>query len=350
VEESNETPEKAKAILKTRVGRHNDFKGEVVKAIFLETFNPNKGHVHRDYYKPWKEKTMPSYRAFIPALPGDNPYLPEAYIENLKRADKTTRERLLNGNFDYDADPMRLMNYDAIVDMKTNTLPEPAIGVHKQKYLINDIARFGGDKIVLGEFEDLTLTGLSVYTYQGTEETEQKIKDQAQESRIPFSHILSDEDGIGGGVVDHLKGTKGFNGNSRPREMLDTFTGKFVHQNFTNLRSQCYFRLSELVNDRLVAIKLRYFKTNIEGFTQEMALTQLEEELDAVKRLPNEASQNNKHAVIPKDDMKEALGRSPDFADVLMMRMLFEFKPPSDMEQRAMRKRSQQKVVINRAL
>ena len=54
IDESNETPEKAKAILKTRVGRKNTLNGIKVKPFWLETFNPNKGHVHRDYYKPWK--------------------------------------------------------------------------------------------------------------------------------------------------------------------------------------------------------------------------------------------------------------------------------------------------------
>ena len=75
IDESNETPEKAKSILKTRVGRKNDIKGVKIKPFWLETFNPNKGHVHRDYYKPWKEGTLPPYREFIRALPGDNPHL-----------------------------------------------------------------------------------------------------------------------------------------------------------------------------------------------------------------------------------------------------------------------------------
>lgn len=323
-EESNESPDDGVKILKTRVGRHNRFTIDgvavEVKPLWLETFNPNKGRVHRDYYKPWKEGSLPSYRRFIRALPGDNPHLPPAYIENLKRADKTTRERLLYGNFDFDDDPSRIMDYEAIIDLRTNTIPE-----EKERYLINDIARFGGDKIVLGEFYGLTLTGLSVYTFQDLETTATKIKDQAAESRIPFSHILSDEDGVGGGVVDSLKGTKGFLGGSRPLELWDTFTGKQVSENFVNLRSQCYFKLGEVVNGHRMAIKLRYFKTNIEGYTEEKALADLEEELDHIKKA-DDSGQRTKLAIIPKADIKESLGRSPDFADILMMRMLFEIK------------------------
>jgi hypothetical protein len=31
--------------------------------------------------------------------------------------------------------------------------------------------------------------------------------------------------------------------------------------------------------------------------------------------------------VLPKEKVKEGIGRSPDFADVLMMRMVFELRP-----------------------
>lgn len=326
-EESNESPEKGITILKTRVGRHNKFtidgKEVQCKPLWLETFNPNKGYVHRTYYKPWKEGKLPEYRTFIPALPGDNPHLPAAYIENLRRSDKVTRERLLFGNFDYDNDPAKIINYDAILDLPTNTiLPQPG------RYLINDIARFGGDKIVLAEFRGLSLVGLSVYTYQGVDTTIELIKTRAERSRIPFSNILSDEDGIGGGVVDALSGTKGFLGGSRPTDIFDSFTGKKVSSSFVNLRSQCYFKLAEIINTHLMNIKLDYFETNIEGYTQEQALGDLQEELDQVKK-QDQSGQQTKQAIIPKSEIKEHLGRSPDFADVMMMRMYFELKPSS---------------------
>lgn len=330
IEESNETPEKAKAILKTRVGRKNKFTVNEetieVKPFWLETFNPNKGHVYRDYYKPWKENTMPKYRAFVKALPGDNPHLPEAYIENLKRADKVTRERLLNGNFDFDADPTKIMDYEAITDLRTNTIDES-----EERFMINDIARFGGDKIVLGLFKGLKLYGLCVYTYQGTDETVKLIKDIATEERVPYSRILSDEDGVGGGVIDNLKGTKGFMGNSSPFEIWDTRLNKLVSANFQNLRSQCYFKLAENVNKHKMAINITVFKTNIEGYTAEKALADLEEELDQVKQ-KDMSGQSTKLTIIPKSEIKEEIGRSPDIADIMMMRQYFEFDTPKKLE------------------
>ena len=319
IDESNETPEKAKAILKTRVGRKNNLNGITIKPFWLETFNPNKGHVHRDYYKPWKEETLPEYRRFIRALPGDNPYLPQAYIDNLKRADKVTSERLLEGNFDFDDNPLKIMSYDAITDLTSNTILNT-----KDKVIIADIARFGGDKIVIATFDGLKLYSLGVYTYQGIDETAKLIKEEAQNEKVIWSNILVDEDGIGGGVVDLLRGIKGFHGGASPLSNWDYIKGRLTPENYKNFRSQCYFRLAEMVNSRMLSIGITKFQTNIEGYNTEKAISDLMEELDAIKQTEN--SEDGKKAIIPKSEIKEILGRSPDFADIMMMRMFFELK------------------------
>lgn len=331
IDESNETPEKAKSILKTRVGRKNTLNGVSVKPFWLETFNPNKGHVHRDYYKPWKEGTMPSYRTFIRALPGDNPYLPAAYITNLERADKITRERLLKGNFDFDDDPQKVMNYEAITDLTRNTL----VNNNGVKSLVADIARFGGDKIVLGTFKGLELYGLYVYTYQGIDETIRRMKEIIIDEAIGYQNVLADEDGVGGGVVDGMRGIKGFGGGRSALPVWDFVVSRLVPANYRNFRCQCYFKLGEMVNNRQVAIKITKFDTNIEGYTLEKALSDMAEELDAIKQ--TDRSEDGKLTIIPKTEIKEALGRSPDFADIMMMRMTFEFKETPITFKRTMR-------------
>lgn len=83
---------------------------------------------------------MPIDRCFIPALVTDNTLIPkedrEAYVENLKKSDKVTIERMLYGNFDYDETPNRLFNYDKMLDM---------FGVNRQirgrKYITCDVSR-----------------------------------------------------------------------------------------------------------------------------------------------------------------------------------------------------------------
>lgn len=336
IDESNETPEKAISILKTRVGRLNKFhNGRVVSSVpdgvtdsteikpfWLETFNPNKGHVHRDYYKPWKEGNLPYYRAFIRALPGDNPHLPESYIRNLERSDRVTRERLLKGNFDFDDDPQKIMFYVAITDLVSNTL----IKNKSDKTLIVDVARFGGDKIVLGTFKGLELYALGVYTYQGIDETIKKIKEEILEEEIGHMNVLVDEGGVGGGVVDGMRGIKGFNGSSTPLPVWDYVKGKQVPANFENFRSQCYFKLGEMVNNREMKVAIIKFKSNIEGYTPEKAISDLEEELDQIKQTAKSLAGDGKKAIIAKEEIKKQLGRSPDFADIMMMRMFFQLK------------------------
>ena len=54
---------------------------------------------------------------------------------------------------------------------------------------------------------------------QGLDITEGRIKTLLAEERIPYSHAILDENGVGGGLVDHLKGIKGFVANDRGRAL-----------------------------------------------------------------------------------------------------------------------------------
>jgi phage terminase large subunit len=102
-------------------------------------------------------------------------------------------------------------------------------------------------------WQGLELYRIELRTKQGTDVTEQQIKDLAAAERIPYSHIIIDEDGIGGGVVDHLQGGKGFTANSvavptdsqiRERaSRVNLMPG--MRNNFANLKSQCGWKLAE---------------------------------------------------------------------------------------------------------
>lgn len=313
IDESNETPLKAKTILKTRVGRKNKGDGWNLKPWWMETFNPDKGHVYVDYYKPFRDGVLPPFRRFIPALPGDNPHLPEAYIENLRRSDKVTRERLLLGNFDYDDDPNKMMDYDAIQDMFTNTIEKTP-----EKWIVADVARFGVDRTVISRWEGLECVRIDVYGKTGVDETITLLKAAAAEFQIPYSHIIADEDGVGGGVIDGMRGIKGFVGNARPFDIIDTRTGQMVPAQFKNLRAQCLWKLAQQVNNHAMAVRLDDIKLQ----------DSLAEELSVIKK-KNADKDDQKFQVIGKNEIKEYLGRSPDLADVLMMRMYFELANPT---------------------
>ena len=117
MDEAAEVEEQCITILSTRIGRQYNEKYNLKPKLLL-TFNPDKGYVYRNFYKPSRDGTLPIWRCFIPALATDNEFVPKSYIEQLEKADEVTKQRLLYGNFDYDATPGRLFNYDKILEMQ----------------------------------------------------------------------------------------------------------------------------------------------------------------------------------------------------------------------------------------
>ena len=221
--------------------------GWVPKPIFLETFNPEKGHIYQRYWKPFRDGTMPPHRQFVRALSTDNPYVPQAYIERIKRSSKATIERLLHGNFDYDDDPSKIFNYDKISDLFSNIHVQGG-----QRYLSGDIAGKGKDRTVLYVCDGLKV--IHIYSEEVTDQDDlyKKILELKQTYAIPTSNIILDYDGIDASIVDRLK-CKGFQANAT------AFTTKEEEQqglkaNFKNLRSQCWFKLADKVNDALIHI------------------------------------------------------------------------------------------------
>lgn len=305
IDESNEIPYQAIEILKTRIGRRLDLKPKL-----LETFNPDKGHVYSRYFRPWKDGKLPEYRQFLQALPDDNPYTSKEYIEQLRNADKVTRERLLFGNFEYDDDPTILIKNDAFEDLWTNTVEAG------NRYISVDVARFGKDTTRIGLWNGLQLDKVWTYEKYAIDQTAEEVKRVASDYKVPFSQIIIDEDGIGGGVLDLLRGAKGFMGNSVPFPIWDSRSYKYVPANYQNLRNQCYFTLAEYVNNHKIAIKDETIKES------------LREDFSVIRQ--KNIDTDGKLSIISKDEMKEIIGRSPDVSDMLMMRMYFEYKKPAE--------------------
>lgn len=305
VDEASQVTSKAKIILTGRIRYKLDEFKLIPKTLIAS--NPSKNFLYSEFYKPNKENSLPVYRKFIKALAIDNPFISKHHIENLKKADKPTRERLLFGNWEYDDDPSRLFEYDDLVSLFTNTSVKS-----EEKYLSCDVARFGEDKTVIYYWEGLAVKNIWVYSKKDTKEIEDILIKLMVEKQIKRNNVTVDEDGIGGGIVDHLKGIKGFVNNSGA---IKTESSNELTFNFLNLKSQCYFKLASLIHLGSIAI----YSDIDKGLKQKLI-----EELEQIKR--KDPDKDKKLAVIGKDIMKEHLGRSPDLADALMMRMIFEIK------------------------
>ena len=298
VDESAEIAASAIAILKTRIGRQkNDIYN--LKPKILETFNPDKWHVYSDYYKPRKEKVLPEYKAFIPSVATDNPYLPEDYIEQLKKSDEITRQRLLYGNFDYDDTESKLFRTDEVMDMFTSLVDRTWT-----TYLSVDVARQGKDstRIICWDW----LVAFRVESLQGatTDVVAQRVKDLEYQYWVHRHNIVVDTDWLGVWVADQVRGCYQFHNASRPIE-TDTWW------NFWNLKTQCYYKLQELAEKR--KIRLEFDGSDRDEFV-------LEIENILVKNL----DKDGKRLLESKEDMKKRLGnKSPDIADAVMMRMVY---------------------------
>lgn len=312
IDEANEVEEGAINIIVTRLGRRKNQEFNLTPKL-LECFNPDKGHIYQRYYKLWKENQLPAYRAFIKALPTDNPHTSEDYIKQLQSADRITRERLLLGNFEYDDDPGTLVRYDAIMDLFTNTVDNSV-----DKYITADVARFGSDKTVIIVWEGLKAYIIEVYEHLSTDSVARKIAQLAQIERVPYSHITIDETGVGGGVVDLLRGTKGFVSAARPLENLITHKP----ENYANLKTQCIYRMADLISTHKVAV--RCYNERGEDMLPLKYKQELVEELEQWKA--RDRDKDGKQKVRGKEEIKEVLGRSPDISDALMMRAFFEYK------------------------
>jgi len=263
----------------------------------LGSCNPSKGWVYTKVYKPSRDGVLRNDIKFIQALPKDNPYLPASYVQRLLRMEKNSRERLYYGNWEYDDDPAALMSIDAINNLWTNTFVRSG-----KKYITADIARFGKDKSVIIVWDGLRAVKIVVLSKKATTWVAQEIADLRNEYMIPLDHVIVDEDGVGGGVMDIL-GCKGFVNNSTAR----------YSENFENLKAQCYYKLSEIVNASQMYLGC---------ITDSDMIAETIEELEQVKQ--KDMDKDGKKKIIPKDAVKELLGRSPDYSDAIMMRMYFE--------------------------
>lgn len=317
IEEAGEIAEAAKANLWLSIGRWKNVEYGMKKKLLL-TANPKKGWMKREFVDLSKAGILPPSKRFVSSLPTDNTYNSPDYIATLaSEKDPTRRQRLFLGDWDYDEDKDSLVSSDALSDMFTNTITGS-----NEKYMVVDVARKGDDRTVFSFFKGLELYRIETRTKQGTDVTEQNIKDFASTDHIPYSHILIDEDGIGGGVVDHLPGVKGFTANSVPiptdsqiRERHSRLSDMPSYkQNYANLKAQCGWKLAELITDHKVSIR-------VEGYREHII-----EELSAILK-ERDADKETPLRLIAKEDVKIAIGRSPDIGDTLLMRAWFEIQP-----------------------
>jgi hypothetical protein len=304
IEEAGEVEYTAFDVLKSRIGRHMNDK---VDPKILITCNPKKNWLYSIVYKPMKEGTLDPKWRFIQSLYQDNPHTAKQYGESLKEiTDTALKQRLMFGNWEYDEDPAKLIDYDAITDMFSNKTP-----LSPFKCLTIDVAREGRDKAVIMRWEGFQVKEIKVYPLSKIDFLQEEAREICEAHQIPRSQVLADEVGVGGGFVDNFH-CKGFVGNHATIQPPESKYDKNRLLNYASLNDQCAFMLASKVGKREIGIDSTKWQEEIK------------EEIDQIRR--KDIDSEGKLKIIPKDEVKQNIGRSPDFRDCMMMRMWFELQ------------------------
>lgn len=168
--------------------------------------------------------------------------------------------------------------------------------------LVLDVARYGDDSSVLGIVQGGIVRDFEAWRSKSLTDTAEIVQRKRSEPRFNVGgrrpSIVVDDAGVGGGVTDTLKswgiGVEAFNGAANPKRSRD-------RDKFLNARAEAYWAVRE-------GLRLG-----------QMALPDdeaLREELLATTYFLNGTG---KIQIAPKDDIKAAIGRSPDRADVVAM-------------------------------
>lgn len=305
IDECNQCSYKAIQVVKSRL--RYKLKEFGIMPKMLMTCNPAKNWTYSEFYHPSINKELRKERKFIQALPTDNPHLPESYIRTLKGLDDASRKRLLYGDWEFDDNEFAMFDYSDILGLFTNEFVKPTA----ERYLTCDIAYTGSDKFVLIVWHGFVATKIIAIDKIDDTMVSKKINDLRIEHKVPLKNVIYDADGLqtftrhsaNNGL---LSGAVQFNNNGTPIKV----SGKT--ENFKNLKAQCYYYFAEFCkNSNILIIEQNYRK-------------QIIEELEQINRKPLE--DDGKIALEKKDAIRERLGRSPDFADALMMRFYFELK------------------------
>jgi phage terminase large subunit len=297
VDECNQIIEKAWLVLKSRIRYRLDEYGLVPK--ILGTCNPSKNWVFMQFYSPFTTKELSTHKAFIQSLIDDNPEISKHYKENLLSLDKASKERLLFGNWNYDDDPTALCDYDAILDAFRNDHVQGG-----QKMISADLAMKGRDRFIAGVWNGNICKVSIDQTISSGKSIETDLKNLMVKESVPNSLVVVDSDGMGAYLESYLTGIKEFHGGARAVD----------DKEFANLKSECAYKLAEMINKR--EIKIVCTTDQKQRIIEELGILKA----DSVD------NDTGKKRIIKKEKMKELLSRSPDYLDMLIMRMYFSIR------------------------
>lgn len=295
IDELSEISFRGFEVLYTRI-RYKLNEYNITPKLFCAS-NPANGWSKNFFYKPFQEKNEKEYIRFIQALPTDNQYLPQSYLEGLsKTLTSGLKQRLLYGSWDFDSDDYALFQYEKLQQSFYNDYFN---NTDTESYLTCDIADLGGDRTVLSYWKGWSLISMKILKQNDTVQVVSEIKKIMNEFHIPINRIIIDSVGVGAGVASLLKGCVRYSGGER------TING----EKFKNIKTQLMYKFADKINSGEVNFNMPYDDTIIQ------------EALLYKKEFKGEMAY-----ITSKDEVKQRLGKSPDIIDSLYLRAYWEVK------------------------
>lgn len=310
VEEGGEVVKKARDVFISRKNRFMNGEYNLVGRS-ITTCNPSQNYLKSEYYRPYMEKgggdyqkwehgrveiegkMQTAYRAFIRSLASDNPFIPQNYIEVLRKLPDPERKRLLEGNWDFeDTDKMLFKP----VSMDRALIDEAKMG---ERYIGADVADTGSDKTIFSLYEaDILIEQRKIEVDKNKAIGEQialELIKYAQQNGIDqskASHIGLDVLGVGASTRDFMR--------QRGWYVREFVAGGKGADGFRNLRGEVIYKFSQDIEKLVVRF-----------YNRCPMLELLRDDLYA-----HEYTTEERMIVVKsKKDIKEVLGRSPDNAE-----------------------------------
>lgn len=274
------------------------------------------------------------------------------YLGSLMAQSEADQERFLRGNWKIRADDTGLYKAKLIdnifIDTKLDqdsqyivgwNKGQPTVGYdrdYKNNYITCDAAKFGRDLCVIMVWRKFTVIHTTIFYHSSPQDIYNEIELLRKDNYVLRKNTLIDQDGVGGDVVK-LGGYYGFIARRIPG--IDETTGE--KENYDKRKDQCYYRSASRLNDggiKYIALQSTVkiydrgarkprWSTMLDWNNDKIDIKVLiKKQLSAIKRGTNVDIQggNIKLTVNSKEEQKEILGHSPDFADNFMMREDFE--------------------------
>lgn len=306
IEEAGEIVKKARDVFGSRKNRWLNKEYALVGKTVIGQ-NPSQNFTRQEFFEPYKAlgmgdmqkwefgevevkgKLIPAYRAFIKALPTDNPFISQNYLQVLNNLPPQERKRLRDGDWDYMDDEDMLFKPQLLDKASTSEVREG------HKFIAVDPADKGKDNTVASLIEDGILTKQKHLTHNPNDPT--PVSEQLALQLIKFAQteglrpsdakdIAVEENGVGVGIRDFMK-SKGWG--------ITVYTATDI------TRSQAYYDASQDMDSGDLQI-LNSLETITELRRQLMAHT-------------FEFDDKLRPRVLPKKKVREVLGKSPDEAD-----------------------------------